>query len=136
MGKKIATEELDKLFDEGHDITPYLDLDSVRRPNLETRKVNVDLPMWMITQLDREAARLSIPRQAVIKIMIDEGLERRGMHSALPRRVVTHVRVGDEVVTTEEDVSCITDERLLKKIIDERLAAQREAEAARDVKEG
>ena len=135
MTEKFTESEFDKLFDDGMDITPFLVKGSVRAPNMETRKVNVDLPVWMITQLDREAARLSIPRQAVIKIMIDEGLDRCGMHSALPRRVVTYIREGDDMVKTEEDVSCITDERVLKKIIDARLA-QREAETAQNVKEG
>ncbi len=119
MGKEITTEEFDKLFDEGHDITPYLDMGSIRRPGMETRKVNIEMPAWMIRQLDREAARLAIPRQAVAKMLIDEGLERRGLKTDLPRRVVTRCKVGDEVVTVDQDIECIHDEKLLDQLLKE-----------------
>lgn len=76
MSKKtIEAEELDRRFDEGEDITPWLDLSSARRPGLELRRVNVDFPSWMVDALDREARRLGVSRQAVIKTWIAERLD-------------------------------------------------------------
>ncbi|MDP2956006.1 MAG: CopG family antitoxin [Longimicrobiales bacterium] len=71
----ITTEELDRMFDDGEDIDPYLDWSKARRPGLEPRRVNVDFPAWMVDALDREAHRLGVPRQSVIKVWIAERLE-------------------------------------------------------------
>jgi hypothetical protein len=54
-----------------------LDLSGARRPLQEARRVNVDFPAWMVESLDREARRLGVTRQSVIKIWIAERLERR-----------------------------------------------------------
>jgi hypothetical protein len=70
----MKAEELDKLFDDGVDMTPYLDLDSIRRPNQEAKRVNVDFPAWMVNLLDREAKRIGVTRQSVIKVWIAEKL--------------------------------------------------------------
>ena len=72
---KLTAEELDALHDAGVDMTPYLDLISTRRPGLEIQRVNVDFPQWMIAQMDREAKRLGVPRQSIIKVWIAERLE-------------------------------------------------------------
>lgn len=80
MTAQITTEELDRLVDEGSDITEFIDLDSVHQPGREsneTRRVNVDFPNWMVVDLDLEADRLAINRQAVIKMLVDEGLRAR-----------------------------------------------------------
>ncbi|HLG92022.1 MAG TPA: hypothetical protein VKY15_03460 [Acidimicrobiales bacterium] len=74
----MSTEEFDDRFDAGEDVTTALDLARVRRPGLEQRRVNVDFPSWMIEQLDREAKRLGVTRQSVIKVWIAERLEHRG----------------------------------------------------------
>ena len=65
----------DKKFDEGENITKYLDLSRATKPGLEQKRVNVDFPVWMIHRLDREARRLGVPRQSLIKIWIAERLE-------------------------------------------------------------
>jgi len=72
----MKAEEFDKLFDEGNDITHLLDLSSARRPNQELKRVNVDFPIWMVNKLDREAKRLGVTRQSIIKIWLAERLER------------------------------------------------------------
>jgi hypothetical protein len=77
----MKAEEFDRLVDEGGDITPYLDLDSVTRPALRTRRVNVDFPAWVVDGLDQEAQRLGITRQSLIKMWIAERLE-GGSHGA------------------------------------------------------
>ena len=71
----MKARKLDRKFDEGQDITEYLDLERARRPSQEQKRVNVDFPIWMIQSLDREARRLGVPRQSVIKVWIAEKLE-------------------------------------------------------------
>ena len=72
----MKAREFDEMFDRGEDVTPYPDLTKIRRPNQEPRRVNVDFPTWMVNSLDREAKRLGITRQALIKVWIAERLER------------------------------------------------------------
>jgi hypothetical protein len=79
----MKAEEFDQAFDRGEDVTSALDLAAARRPGLEQRRVNVDFPVWMIESLDREARRLGVTRQAVIKVWIAEHLERRDSAAAL-----------------------------------------------------
>jgi hypothetical protein len=74
----MKASELDKKFDEGEDITKYLDVSRARRPGQDQKRVNVDFPTWMIRLLDKEARRLGVPRQAVIKVWIGERLEKTG----------------------------------------------------------
>ena len=73
----MKASDFDRKFDEGSDITADLDLPKLRRPAQEQRRVNVDFPVWMIESLDREARRLGVTRQSVIKVWIAERLERR-----------------------------------------------------------
>ena len=72
----MKAKELDKKFDRGEDITEHLDLSKAKRPGQAQRRVNVDFPVWMIQRLDREAKRLGVPRQSIIKIWIAERLKR------------------------------------------------------------
>jgi hypothetical protein len=67
---KIRSEEFERKFDDGEDVTEHLDLSEARRPGHEQRRVNVDFPAWMIESLDREASRLGVARQSLIKILI------------------------------------------------------------------
>jgi hypothetical protein len=74
----MKAEDFDKKFDEGvEDIIDDLDLASAHRPNREARRVNVDFPGWMVEALDREANRLGVTRQSIIKVWIAERLERK-----------------------------------------------------------
>lgn len=73
----MKAEEFDRRFDEGEDVTASLDLAGARRPGYEQRRVNVDFPVWMIESLDREARRLGVTRQSIIKVWIAERLEHR-----------------------------------------------------------
>jgi hypothetical protein len=77
----MKAEEFDEVFDRGGDVTSALDLAAARRPGWEQRRVNVDFPEWMIQSLDREAKRLGVTRQSIIKVWIAERLEHRG-HAA------------------------------------------------------
>ena len=71
----MKASKFDQEFDAGEDVSRYLDMSRARRPGLEQRRVNVDFPVWMIDSLDREAARLGVPRQSLIKVWIAERLE-------------------------------------------------------------
>ena len=71
----MKAKELDRKFDEGGDITMHLDLRAARRENQTARRVNVDFPSWMIHSLDKEANRLGVTRQSIIKVWISERLK-------------------------------------------------------------
>jgi len=74
----MKAKEFEQKFDDGEDITEFLDLSKARRPGHEQRRVNVDFPLWMIEALDHEANRLGVTRQSIIKVWIAERLERVG----------------------------------------------------------
>ena len=73
----MKASEFDGKFDAGEDVTSDLDLSEARRPGLGQRRVNVDFPTWMVESLDREAKRLGVTRQSVIKVWIAERLAQR-----------------------------------------------------------
>jgi hypothetical protein len=73
----MKAREFDKKFDEGkEDISKYLDMSKIRRPYQEQKRVNVDFPLWMIRLLDKEAKRLGVSRQSIIKVWVAERLEK------------------------------------------------------------
>ena len=72
----MKAKDLDKKFDEGQDISQYLDTAKARRPAQEQKRVNVDFPLWMIQLLDKEAKRLGVPRQSIIKVWVAERLQK------------------------------------------------------------
>ena len=71
----MKAKKFDSDFDAGKDITGSLDLAKARRPKQEQKRVNVDFPTWMIELLDREAGRLGVTRQSIIKVWLAERLE-------------------------------------------------------------
>ena len=73
----MKAKDFDAKFEQGEDMTPYLDLTKARRPGHEQRRVNVDFPNWMIESLDREANRLGVTRQSIIKVWISERLAQK-----------------------------------------------------------
>ncbi len=72
----MKAKNFDKKFDDGESIIGDLDLSKARRPEQEQKRVNVDFPVWMIQSLDKEARRLGVPRQSIIKMWLAEKLER------------------------------------------------------------
>ena len=72
----MKAKDLDKKFDSEEDITELLDFSKATRPGQEQKRVNVDFPVWMVHRLDREAKRLGVPRQSIIKIWIAERLQK------------------------------------------------------------
>jgi hypothetical protein len=81
----MKTEDFDDAFDDGIDIRAHLDLSKKKRVLQEQKRVNVDFPTWMVDSLDREASRLGVTRQSVIKVWLAERLEATTSHSTLQR---------------------------------------------------
>ncbi|MDQ6988764.1 MAG: CopG family transcriptional regulator [Mariprofundaceae bacterium] len=72
----MKAKDFDKKFNENtQDIIDDLDLSTIKRPNQKQRRVNVDFPSWVIDSLDREARRVGVTRQSIIKLWLVERLE-------------------------------------------------------------
>jgi hypothetical protein len=68
--------DFDRKFENGEDVIQHLDISSARRVNQEPRRVNVDFPSWMIDSLDKEARRLGVTRQSIIKVWVADRLHK------------------------------------------------------------
>ena len=79
----LSAEELERKFDAGEEILEYFDLDNPIKPN-KMQRLTLDLPSWTVTALDKEAVRIGITRQSLIKTLIDAGLRSAG-HSNAPQ---------------------------------------------------
>ncbi len=73
--KTISAEEFDRRFDDGEDMSDYLDWSSFRRPGLESKRVNLDMPQHMVAKLDSHARKRGVTRQALIKMWLADRLE-------------------------------------------------------------
>jgi len=72
---KTKATSFDKKFGDGDSVIENLDLSKARRPAEEQKRINMEIPVWMLTRLDREAKRLGVTRQSVIKIWLAERLQ-------------------------------------------------------------
>lgn len=77
----MKASEFEKKFDDGDDILSSLDLSKAKRTTQETKRVNVDFPTWMLDSLDREANRVGVTRQSIIKVWLAERLEHLQSHN-------------------------------------------------------
>lgn len=79
----MKAKDFDKKFDEGkEDIIDDLDLSKGRRINQEQKRINVDFPSWVIESLDREAARVGVTRQSIIKVWLVERLRAEAVNKS------------------------------------------------------
>lgn len=76
--EKITAAEFDRRFESGKDISQFMDLSAARRPGREMQRVNVDFPRAFLAEIDREAERIGVPRQAWIKTALASILKRSG----------------------------------------------------------
>ena len=81
----MKAKNFEQKFEEGVDLTSALDVSKARRVQQAQRRVNVDFPTWMIESLDREASKLGVTRQSVIKVWLAERLEATNAGAALQR---------------------------------------------------
>ena len=81
----MKAEKFEQAFDEGVDLTASLDLSKAKRVLQAQKRVNVDFPTWMIDSLDREASKLGVTRQSVIKVWLAERLEANASNVPLHR---------------------------------------------------
>ncbi len=72
---KTKASSFDKKFDDSESIIEHLDLSQARRPAEEQKRINVEIPAWMLSALDREAKRLGVTRQSIIKLWLAERLQ-------------------------------------------------------------
>jgi hypothetical protein len=81
----MKAEEFDRKFDEGEeDIIQYLDLAQMKRPGLAQQPLNINFPVWMIEAVDKEAQRLGITRESVIKAWIADAINKAGTSERSP----------------------------------------------------
>jgi hypothetical protein len=71
----MKVKDFERKFDAGEDVVEYLDLSRARRGSSKQEKINIDIPGWMLESLDREASRLGVTRQAIIKVWLAERLD-------------------------------------------------------------
>ena len=81
----MKAKELDQKFDNGDDILDFLDLSKAKRVMQDQKRVDVDFPVWMLELLDKEASRIGVTRQSIIKVWLAERLEQLAANKALPR---------------------------------------------------
>ena len=88
----MNAKKFEQAFDDDINITASLDLSKARRVQQAQKRVNVDFPIWMIDSLDREASKLGVTRQSVIKVWLAERLQATNSHVPLQRtpKVATH----------------------------------------------
>jgi len=79
----MKAKTFDRKFDEGKDVSGSLDLAKAKRPLQAQKRVNVDFPTWMILRLDREARRVGVTRQSIIKVWLAERLESSASNKSL-----------------------------------------------------
>ena len=74
----MKAKNFDKKFDDNkQDIIDDLDLTTIKRPNQKQKRINVDFPSWVIDSLDKEASRIGVTRQSIIKLWLVERLEEK-----------------------------------------------------------
>jgi len=75
-GKSRTAASLDAMHDAGVDLSAHIDLAGAKRPGRDVQRVNVDFPVGLLLEIDRQARRLGVTRQAFIKIRIADSLQR------------------------------------------------------------
>lgn len=83
----MKAKDFDRKFDDGRkDVVDDLDLSTARRVNQEQKRINVDFPAWVVEALDREAARIGVTRQSIIKVWLVERLQAEATRGDVPTR--------------------------------------------------
>ena len=81
----MKAKDFDEKFDNDEDILDCLDLSKAKRVLQDQKRVNVDFPVWMLESLDKEASRVGVTRQSIIKVWLAERLEKLAVNKNLQR---------------------------------------------------
>lgn len=91
----MKAKDFDNKFDEdSEEIIDDLDLSTARRVNQTPKRINVDFPTWVVESLDREAARIGVTRQSIIKVWLVERLQKEAANEALRQNVTGSESLG------------------------------------------
>ena len=83
----MKAKDFDRKFENGRkEIVDDLDLSTARRVNQEQKRINVDFPAWVVEALDREASRIGVTRQSIIKVWLVERLQAEAAKGDVPTR--------------------------------------------------
>jgi hypothetical protein len=72
--RAVTAGELDTMHDAGVDLSAHIDLTKAVRPGRAIQRVNVDFPVDLLREIDQEARRLGVTRQAFIKVRLADSL--------------------------------------------------------------
>ena len=78
MSSTFKAADIDRAFDDGEDVMDFFDTSNPiveDAPAVDTRRVTLTLPAWMIEQLDDRARSLAVSRNAVVNMWLDERLK-------------------------------------------------------------
>jgi len=74
--RALSAAELDAMHDAGGNLASNMDLTKAVRPGRAVQRVNVDFPVDLLREIDQEARRLGVTRQAFIKVRLADSLVR------------------------------------------------------------
>jgi hypothetical protein len=77
----MKAKTFDRKFDASEKIVEHLDISKATRVGTDAKRVNVDFPAWMVDSLDREARRLGVTRQSLIKLWLADKLSQPAVAS-------------------------------------------------------
>jgi hypothetical protein len=80
--QKITAEEFDRKFDDGEDISAYIDWSKSTRPNLEPVEMTVVVTRGTMLRLDRRARELGLSRDTLLQSWLTEKLENQHKDAA------------------------------------------------------
>ena len=87
--RRPTAEQIAHAAERGEDVTKFFAGEGRMMPPLlrpDVQRVNVDFTIEMLSELDAEARRLNISRQAVIKTMVNRELEQRALARTARRK--------------------------------------------------
>ena len=76
----MKASEFERKFDDEEDLMDSIDLKKAHRPNLEHTQVRMDFPTWMVHSIDKEALRLGVSRQDIIKLWLADRLRQNHVY--------------------------------------------------------
>ena len=83
--KRVSAESIARLAERGENISRFFTNSGRMMPPIQ--RVNVDLTEMMLNELDVIAKELNISRQAVIKTLLRQGLDRHHLAKARARSI-------------------------------------------------